>query len=785
MMKSSSSPRERLLAFLDRPGYEPATKSDLARALEVPPKERQAFRALLRELEEAGDIRQIRKGRYIARTGRAGELNGEIRFHPKGHAFVYVEGERETLGFDRVFIHPKNTATALNGDRVALLLQKPPVPEWTRNIRNDAARRHVEALQDERDLEGVVVKVLERRNAFVVGTFRREGKFAFVQLDEAFLPPTIELDRRHPLPDPEPADGYKVVARVTEWTSRTSPPRGQVTEVLGPAGEPGIDILSIIHKHRLPLEFPPEVLAEARAVADSVTADDLAMGAREDWRDRPIMTIDPVDARDFDDAILVTPLENGDWELAVHIADVSHYVKPGSALDREAEKRGNSVYLVDRVIPMLPPNLSNGICSLRPDEDRLTRAAIMRFDASGHLKKVRFVPAVIRSQKRLTYEEAYARMKLGPAAAAEDPVAERLQTAWKLASVLRARRFEQGGLDLDFPEIKVLLDAKGAPRDLVRIEYDESHQMIEEFMLAANEAVAKATKDALKPSIYRVHEDPDEDRLDQFRDLILSHGIQVGDLTNRAEVQRLLRSVRGLAEEHAIKIGLLKSLKRATYDAEPIGHYGLAKVNYTHFTSPIRRYSDLIVHRVLNSLTGHSKDPVPGQKRLVEIAEHLSTTERAAADAETESQKLKQLEYFDRLVRESPDDPPVYRAAIVEVRRMGLFVELSDYFIRGLVRVEDFPRRADGYFFDPQRLRYASRNPPTTFQTGGEVAVTVSRVDLVQKLIDFRIVEADGRKPGAAGRKPPKPERRRKEANPAPKGQAPKGKAKRSRRAKR
>ncbi len=780
-MKASSSTRERLLKFLGHPKYEPSTKSDLARALEIPPKERQVFRALLRELEEAGAIRQIRKGRYIARTGKANELNGEIRFNPKGHAFVYVEGDRDALGFDRVFIHPKNTSTALNGDRVAIHLQKPLRPEWTRKIKNGAARKHVEATQDDRDLEGAVVQVLERRNAFVVGTFRRRGKFSYVQPDEAFLPPSIEIDHRLPLPDPEPRDGHKVVAKVTEWTSRTSPPRGQITEVIGKEGDPGVDILSIIHKHRLPLEFPPEVIAEARAVPGIVTEEDLAKGKREDWRDRPVMTIDPVDAKDFDDAILVTPFENGDWELAVHIADVSHYVKPGSHLDREAEKRGNSVYLVDRVIPMLPPNLSNGICSLRPDEDRLTRAAIMRFDASGKMKKVRFVPAVIRSQKRLTYEEAYTRMKLSPEAAASDPIAERLQTAWKLASVLRKRRFEKGGLDLDFPEVKVLLDDEGRPRDLVRIEYDESHQLIEEFMLAANEAVAKATKDALKPSIYRIHEDPDQDRLDQFRDLVLSHGIQVGNLANRAEVQRLLRSIQGLPEEHAIKIGLLKSLKRATYDAEPVGHYGLAKVNYTHFTSPIRRYSDLIVHRVLNSLTGHSKDPVPGQKRLVEIADHLSTTERAAADAETESQKLKQLEYFDRLAREAPDNPPVYRAAIVEVRRMGLFVELSDFFIRGLVRAEDFPYRANGYYFDPQRLRFTSSFPQTSFQAGIEVAVVVSRVDLVQKLIDFRIVEDGETKPGKG-----KPKPKGKPAKVSPKEKRPpKGKPKKKNRQRR
>ena len=298
-------------------------------------------------------------------------------------------------------------------------------------------------------------------------------------------------------------------------------------------------------------------------------------------------------------------LAGGDWELGVHIADVSAYVTPGSALDREALKRGNSVYLADRVIPMLPERLSNGVCSLNPHVVRLTHSAFIHFAKNGAPKSARFASTIIHSAHRLTYKEAYAILQKPP----NDKLSERLHTAWSLASLLRRRRFAQGSLDLDFPEVKVILDrATGKPLRLERIENDESHQLIEEFMLAANEAVALELKNRLVPTIYRVHEKPDPDKLAEYRELVLSYGFKAGDLTNRAELQRLLASFRGKPEEQALKIGLLKSLKRARYATQPLGHFGLAKNNYTHFTSPIRRYADLVVHRTLADAAGKSDD---------------------------------------------------------------------------------------------------------------------------------------------------------------------------------
>src|SRR5213076_2709046 len=319
-----------------------------------------------------------------------------------------------------------------------------------------------------------------------------------------------------------------------------------------------------------------------------------AIDGREDLRGQFIVTIDPDDARDFDDAIHVEDIKGG-WQLGVHIADVSAYVRPGSALDREAQRRGNSVYLPDRVIPMLPERLSNGVCSLNPHVDRLTHSVFLQFDRNGRVRQTRFVRTVIRSAHRLTYKQAFAILK----SSARDELSERLHTAWKLAALLRRKRFEHGSLDLDMPEVKVVVDKKGKPIRFERVENDESHQLIEEFMLAANEAVARELKKRAIPTIYRIHENPDPEKLAEYREFVLSFNYNVGDLAHRAEVQRLLAAIRGKPEEQALKIGLLKSLKRARYFPQPLGHYGLAKPNYLHFTSPIRRYADLVVHRAL------------------------------------------------------------------------------------------------------------------------------------------------------------------------------------------
>ena len=728
--------RKRLQKLLSSPSYQPMNKSELARELNIAPKQRQMLRNLLKELESGGTLRQGRKGRYVLRGSN--DIVGILHFQPAGHAFVDPEGNRRERG---IFIPRGATGTGLHGDRVAVRTEsRSGAPHWMRHIKNARTRNQLETKYsgDGRSTEGRVVKVLERRNDALIATFTQRGRFSYAKPDDPLLPPTIKLDNTT-LPDPAPNPGDKVVVAIEHWESRRHHPHGKITEILRPPETPGIDILQVICKRRLPRTFPREVLAEAERFSDRVTAEEVE--GREDWRTRPVFTIDPDDARDFDDAILVEKTKAGGYDLAVHIADVSHYVKPGSKLDREARLRGNSTYLADRVIPMLPETLSNGLCSLVPGQDRLTHAAIMHFDKGARLQSVRFCKAVICSARRFTYRQAYNLMQKPDS---QDPFSGHLQTAWELAAKLRRERFSNGSLDLDMPEVRAVLDKAGCPVALERIENDESHQLVEEFMLAANEAVAKQTKDKLKPSIYRVHEDPDEDKLFEFRQLALDYGINAGDLGNRNEIQKLLSAARGKPEEHAIKVGLLKSLKRASYCEEPIGHYGLAKTNYTHFTSPIRRYADLVVHRVLHNIAGiKAKMKTPALDQIKELAGHLSETERNSSDAEFETQKLKQIEYLWREAKNSTRKNPVTHPAMIhEVRRKGLFVELTDFFIKGLVNESDLPHCRGGYWFDGPGARFIGSKPKRVFQAGDRVKVAVASVDFERRMIDFRIIES-------------------------------------------
>jgi ribonuclease R len=387
---------------------------------------------------------------------------------------------------------------------------------------------------------------------------------------------------------------------------------------------------------------------------------------------------------------------------------------------------------------MLPERLSNGVCSLKPEVDRLTHSVFIQFDKRGVAKSARFAPTVIRSAHRLTYKEAYAILTSPP----RDRLGERLHVTWELAALLRRKRFEHGALDLDFPEVKVLVDKQGHPVRLERIENDESHQLIEEFMLAANEAVARELKKRAVPTVYRVHENPDPEKLAEYREFVLSFNYKVGDLTHRTELQRLLASIRGKPEEQALKVALLKSLKRARYAPQPLGHYGLAKANYLHFTSPIRRYADLVVHRALRRARSPSapdgvpqrRDPYgPDMSEIASIAEHISITERTAADAENDAAQMKKLEFFQRQLDQR--NPQIFRAAIVDVRNYGLMVELPDALITGLIHVSSLTD--DFYLFEPARRQLIGRRSRKRFRVGDELSVFVARVDLFKRQVDF------------------------------------------------
>ncbi len=660
------------------------------------------MKQLLVELEKLGKIARIRRDRYIL-PKEADLITGRITFHPKGFAFV-DGGEGEDL-----FIPPEETGTAMHGDRVVARIAR-------------SSQRAPDRLGR---TSGHVVRILERAHTSLVGTLQRSKTLHYVVADDPRFSHHISVDPRGKgLPHP-PALGDKVVVRLFPWESRHVNPEGEMVEILGPSGAPGVDMLSIIRKLHLPQAFPEAVLEEAGAVRDEVQASERT--GRKDCRDELTFTIDPDDARDFDDAVRVEKLDRG-WKLSVHIADVSHYVRPGTALDAEAYSRGNSVYLADRVIPMLPENLSNGICSLRPEVERLVFSAFIEFKLDGSVRSAKFGRSVIRSAQRLTYREAFAILKKRPVSEIEHAV----HTAWELAAILRKRRFAHGALDLDFPELKVWLDGEGKPVRLEKVENDISHQLIEEFMLAANEAVARFIRNKARPSLYRVHENPDPKRLMDFREFVLSHNFQIGDLTQREELQRLLAKVRGTPEEQGIKIALLKSMQKARYDAKPLGHYGLAKTNYTHFTSPIRRYADLVVHRVLAVLIGEETTKgSPSQVSLDAVAAHISETERIATEAERESVKLKKLEFFEEQSRSGA----TFDAHVIEVRNYGVLVELPDFLLTGIVRVSSY--EDDFFTFDPVRLQLRGRKSRRVIGIGQTIKVRVARVDMFKQEVDF------------------------------------------------
>src|SRR6201993_4497964 len=702
---------EQILALLSRKDYRPLNKIEIARKLGVSGSARVAVRRTLRNLERAGEIARIRKDLYVL-PAEADLVTGKLSVHPAGYGFLTSEKPSES----DVFIAAENVGIAMHGDRIVARISPEPPAGRIKGRR-----------------EGRVIRILERAHDTVVGTLQRSQNFYYVVPDDPRFvhdiyvrPVAAEEDQRSRT---IATVGDKVVVRLADWQSRHVNPEGEIVEVLGPASAPGVDVLSIIRKYHLPTEFPSDVLEQAERIPESVDAQQIS--GRKDLRNQFIVTIDPDDARDFDDAIHVEKLPNGGWQLGVHIADVAAYVEPGSALDREGRRRGNSVYLPDRVIPMLPERLSNGVCSLKPEVDRLTRSVFIQFDKRGVTKSTRFARSVIRSAHRLTYKEAYAILTSPP----RDRLGERLHLAWELAALLRRKRFEHGALDLDFPEVKVWVDTHGKPVRLERVENDESHQLIEEFMLAANEAVARELKKRAIPTIYRVHENPDPEKLAEYREFVFSFGYKVGDLTHRTELQRLLAEIRGKPEEQALKVGLLKSLKRARYDPRPLGHYGLAKANYLHFTSPIRRYADLVVHRALGSDTAARRSYRMGMAEIASIAERISATERNAADAEIDATQMKKLEFFQRQLADR--NPQIFSAAIVDVRNYGLMVELPGALLTGLIHVSSLTD--DFYVFEPARRQLVGRRSRKRFRVGDDLSVFVARVDLFKRQVDFAI----------------------------------------------
>jgi ribonuclease R len=729
---SGKNLRDSILEALRSAKGNPLSKSQICRGLKLPGTRVTELRKTLDALVKEGTLTEGKKACYqIADASRPqNQLTGALKFHPKGHAFFFPEITDEhniATGIDftvnsRILIDRRNVGTALDGDKVLVSIIKPtPRPFRTRSEFTPDAPE---------EIKGRVEKVLVRRSGKLVGTYQKKGNFGWVDCDDKAIEGRIDV-----VGDTTAMPGQLVVVDLDEWLDRNITPRGRVIEVLGWPGDPGVDMVSVIHRYGLRTSFPDAVLAEARAVPEDPEASEIAR--RKDWRDKLVITIDPADAKDHDDAIWVEKTKHG-WILAVHIADVSHYIKPGSPMDLEAIDRGNSTYLVDRVLPMLPTELSNGICSLKPNCDRLTKCALLEIDEAGEIRKAKFIDAVIHSRAKLSYEQAQAILDDKPAPDGSDPkLVGMVKEGWKLASTMRTRRFAQGALDLEMPEIKIRLDDKGRAEVAEPVIHTESHQLVEECMLAANEAVAKILRERMKPAVYRIHEDPDPSRLLDYTETAKAHGYRPGDLTNRAHIQKLLDESKGTPEEHVIKLGLLKSLKRAVYSAEPIGHYGLAKGDYCHFTSPIRRYADLIVHRALQPLLENPPKPhdrTPSQDDLREISRHISDTERTSSDAESETKQIKLLEYLDRVA--SADEPPVFDGLITDVRPMGLMVEIPNMGVRGVVKREDLP---DGRWrFEAHRMAWVSMDGKV-IQLGMRLPLRVIKIDFDKRFVDFAV----------------------------------------------
>ena len=565
---------EQILSLLGQKDYAPANVPEMLEQLRWQPNRQQELQAVLRKLEQTGRITRTKGNRYIL-SQEADLIPGTIQINRQGKGFLRPDDS----AVKEIMIPEGDTSTALHGDRVLV----------RRKVRS-------RGLRPDRGMEqetGSVIRILERKRSQIVGTLQRGRQFLYVRPDDPRMPHDIYV--------PEPRDvgrkpniGDKVVVELLEWESRNTNPEGEIIEVLGAPDEEGVDMLSVLRQYNLPLHFPKPVLAEARAIGSTVAEHEVA--GREDCRAHQVITIDPDDAKDFDDAISLERTSQDQWKLWVHIADVSHYVKPGTALDVEARKRGNSTYLVDRVIPMLPEALSNELCSLKPNVDRLTKCVEFLVADDGRVLSTKFYPAVIHSQRRFTYKEVFAILQQPPS---DDPIEGMLHDAHELAQKIRRLRFKNGSLALDFPETKIRLDEQGRVLRIEKIENDVSHQLIEEYMLLANEAVATRLMSKNQKAIYRVHEEPDARRINEFREDVLSHHIPCGNLTKRPEVSKLLQKLDTIPIGAALKIGFLRSLMRARYAVEPLGHYGLAKAKYTHFTSPIRRYADLVVHRAL------------------------------------------------------------------------------------------------------------------------------------------------------------------------------------------
>jgi ribonuclease R len=721
----AADPRS-IVEYLRTEAGRPLKPRELAKALGIPQAEFGAFREQLERLEEEGVLYRVQRQRYAA-PERINLQVGRIQTTRSGSGFLVPE----EAGPD-VFIPVQALNTALDGDRAVVRVES----------RSGGDRP-----------QGRVIRVLERARSRIVGVFHPAGPGRSGRASHGYVVPE---DRKLPwdlIVAPggavRPAAGDVVVAQVTDWGGAHRGPSGEITEVIGRHGEPGVDVLAILHGYELPTEFPAAVEEAAAALqAAGVQSSDLA--GREDLRETLVFTIDPADARDHDDALSIETLPRGGWRAGIHIADVAHYVAEGGELDREARRRGTSVYLVDRVVPMLPHALSSDLCSLVPDADRLAMSLFVELGSDGNVRTHRLVRSVIRSRHRISYEDAQEVLDgRGTVSPEADEALRQLHAA---AEQLRLTRQGRGSLDFDLPETRVVLDVSGQPTDIQRVTRLDAHRLVEDFMLLANEVLARKASQAEVPFVYRIHEPPDESRMLQLREFVAAFGHRLtghpGKPTPR-DLQRLLRAADGRPEEGLVTTVVLRSMKQARYSAANAGHFGLATPLYTHFTSPIRRYPDLVVHRVLDTRfiaeSGPGRAPdLPDEESLAEIARHSSERERVAVSAERDSKDLKRAEFMSQHIGDEFD------GTISGVTAFGFFVLLDQFFVEGLVHVSSLDD--DYYLFVEEQFALVGERTRRRFRTGDRVRVRVGGVSLEERRIEFDLVagEASGAKAEAA-----------------------------------
>lgn len=713
--------REEVLAFIREQGGSTPFR-DMMQAFGVTKAHRLGFKQFVDQLVSAGDLVKQRGNRYAVPSEET-VVRGRLVTHREGYGFVAPEG-----GGDDVYVPARYLGGNLHGDVVEV---------------------RVESFKRGGKKEGRIIRTIERGLKRIVGRFDTAGGVGFVQPDDTRIIRDIAV--------PQKAwagarSGQVVVAELTAWPTERKKAEGRIVEVLGFPDDPEVEVLTIIRKHDLPFEFPVDVLTEARSTPQQVRRGDLAK--RVDLRERLTVTIDGETARDFDDAVSVQREKGGDIRLWVSIADVSHYVKPGSALDREAYLRGTSVYFPDRCIPMLPEELSNGICSLNPQVERLTLTAEMLFTRNGAMKASSFYPSVVRSAARLTYTTVRKVLVDGDPEAirANRHLVDDLEVMKELALRLMEKRKKRGSIDFDLPEPQIVLDLQGEMVDIVRSERNLAHRIIEEFMLAANEAVASHIEERGVPSLYRVHEPPDPAKLTDFQEFIFNFGYVFrmdGDRVDPHELQRLIDEAEGKPEERMINEVLLRCMKQARYSHENLGHFGLAARCYTHFTSPIRRYPDLVVHRILKDILAGAvteKEQERLAAALPETAEQTSRRERLAMEAEREIVALKKAQFMKERVGET------FEGYITGVSSFGFFVELIDLFVEGMVHVSTLAN--DFYRYEEKRHSLVGERTKETFRIGDRVSVLVAAVSIERRQVEFVLAGLHEARPGSAARAP-------------------------------